>query len=283
MLRRRAPLRKRVAFVAAEENLVGWAKAHFAPCPPLSRIPGAGTVGTLRFAHPHMRPFCIQASRPGLGCDFLHSVERRRAEPCVAQRAAAAVGALRNWLPAIYAAAHCITSYPVGRLQPGTHIPHVCGGGDHGDETHLRSGLLIWPKGGTVIIHSARTAADAATLTRCLKRLRLRGLEQGSFGDQAGCEVAPERHHQLARQRHDGDALVALAGIVVGAAAEPSGERTLRLMPQPQPGKFDGGAAGARIARLADALVAVNSAALPWTGRQPETARDLTPIAEVLL
>jgi hypothetical protein len=26
---------------------------------------------------------------------------------------------------------------------------------------------LIWPKGGTVIIHSALTAADAATLTRC--------------------------------------------------------------------------------------------------------------------
>jgi len=40
--------------------------------------------------------------------------------------------------------------------------------GSHGDETHLRSGLLIWPKGGTVIIHSALTAADAATLTRCL-------------------------------------------------------------------------------------------------------------------
>jgi hypothetical protein len=39
--------------------------------------------------------------------------------------------------------------------------------GSHGDETHLRSGLLIWPKGGTVIIHSALTAADAATLTRC--------------------------------------------------------------------------------------------------------------------
>jgi hypothetical protein len=57
---------------------------------------------------------------------FLRWVERRRAEPCVAQRAAA-VGALRNWLPAIYAAAHCITSYPVGRLQPGTHIPHACG------------------------------------------------------------------------------------------------------------------------------------------------------------
>src|SRR6185312_6180270 len=119
--------------------------------------------------------------------------------------------------------------------------------GSHEDETHLRSDLLIWPKGGTVIIHSALTAADAATLTRCLKRLRLRCLEQGSFGQKAGCEVAPERHHQLARQRHDGDALVALAGIVVGAAAVPSGERTLRLMPQPQPGQLDRGAAGARV------------------------------------
>src|SRR5882672_3001985 len=155
--------------------------------------------------------------------------------------------------------------------------------GSHGDETHLRSGLLIWPKGGTVIIHSALTAADAATLTRCLKGLRLRGLEQGSFRDQAGCEVAPERHHQFARQRHDGDALVALAGIVVGAAAEPSGERTLRLVPQPQPGKFDGGTAGARVACLADTLVAVDPAALPWAGRQPEIACDRTPIAEVLV
>src|SRR5207244_5261101 len=79
------------------------------------------------------------------------------------------------------------------------------------------------------------------------------------------------------------DALVALAGIVVGAAAEPSGERTLRLMPQPQPGQFDRGAAGAWIARLADALVAVGPAALPWTGRQPEIARDLTPITKVLV
>ena len=28
---------------------------------------------------------------------------------------------------------------------------------------------LIWPKGGTVIIHPALTAADAATLTRCVE------------------------------------------------------------------------------------------------------------------
>ena len=55
-------------------------------------------------------------------------------------------------------------------------------------------------------------------------------------------------------------------------AAEPSAERAVRLMPQPQPGQFDRGAAGARIARLADALLAVDPAAVPRTGRQPEIA-----------
>ena len=29
---------------------------------------------------------------------------------------------------------------------------------------------VCWPKGGTVIIHPALTAADAATLARCVKR-----------------------------------------------------------------------------------------------------------------
>ena len=54
-------------------------------------------------------------------------------------------------------------------------------------------------------------------------------------------------------------------------------------MPQPQPGQFDRGATGARVARLADALLAVDPAAPPRTGRQPEIACDLTPIAEVLV
>src|SRR5438445_5619469 len=51
------------------------------------------------------------------------SAQWRRAEPCVAKRAAAALS--RDWLPEI-SAAHCITSYPVGPLVR-THIPHACG------------------------------------------------------------------------------------------------------------------------------------------------------------
>src|SRR5205807_7818209 len=118
-------------------------------------------------------------------------------------------------------------------------------------------------------------------LARSLKRLHLYRLEHRSLGHKAGCEIAPERHDQLARQGHDGDALDAFAGI---ECASPIllGEFAVRLMSQPQPGHLDRGATGARVARLADPLVAIDPADLPWAGRQPDIACDLTPIAEVL-
>src|SRR5215468_326507 len=62
-----------------------------------------------------------QGFRTGLG--WIFAVKGRRAEPCVAQRADRAPSV--DWLPRI-AAAHCITSYPVGPLIR-THIPHACG------------------------------------------------------------------------------------------------------------------------------------------------------------
>ena len=170
-----------------------------------------GGHGACAFAHPHMR--ALESSiRPGLGCNFLHSEERRRAEPCVAQRAAA-VGALRDWLPAIYAAAHCITSYPVGPLIR-THIPHACGE----EATRMRpiyetACLLAQGWHGH---HPSRAdrgrCRDAGAF---VKWLRLHGLEHRALGHEAGGEIAPERHDQLARQGDDGDALDALAGIGV--------------------------------------------------------------------
>jgi hypothetical protein len=81
-----------------------------------------------------------------------------------------------------------------------------------------------------------------------------------------GGEIAPQRHYQLARQGDDADALGALAGIG-GTAAEPTAEFAFRLMPQPEPGQFDGLEAGARITRLADALLTIDAPALPGTGR----------------
>src|SRR3954447_3955995 len=72
----------------------------------------------------------------------------RRAEPCVAQRAARAPG--KDWLRKI-AAVHSITSYPVGSLSEPIFRMHAARKPIK-DETHLRNGIG-WPLGGTVIIH----------------------------------------------------------------------------------------------------------------------------------
>jgi hypothetical protein len=101
------------------------------------------------------------------------------------------------------------------------------------------------------------------------------------FGHKAG-RKAPQRHHQLARQSHNGDASDPAAGIE-RALPEPLGERTVRLVSQPQPSQLDRLLPGARIARLADPLLAIGPSALPWTGRQSKIAGDLAPVAEVLV
>ena len=169
-----------------------------------------------------------QASRRGLGVVFCIRRPWRRAEPYTAQRAAT-VDEYRDWLPVIYAA-HCITSYPVGPRWPIPTFRMLAARKPRGWDPSTKA--ACWPKGGTVTIHPALTAASAATLTRSLKSLRLRGLEHRTRGHKAGCEEAPKRHDQFARQRHNGDALDPFAGIE-RALPEPLGERAVGLMTQP--------------------------------------------------
>src|ERR1700746_1131944 len=54
-------------------------------------------------------------------------------------------------------------------------------------------------------------------------------------------------------------------------------------MAQPQPGELNRLLSGARIARLADPLLAIGPTALPGSGRQTKIAGDLAPVAEVLV
>src|SRR5882724_12907950 len=162
-----------------------------------------------------------------------------------------------------------------------THIPHACGE----EATRMRpiyETACLLAQGWHGHHPSRADRGRCRDADAFLKWLHLYRLEHRALGHEAGREIAPERHHQLARQGDDGDALDALAGIE-RALAVLQGELAVRLMPQPQPGQFDRGATGARIARLADALVAVDPAALPRTGRQPEIAPDLAPVAEVLV
>src|SRR5712671_225792 len=99
---------------------------------------------------------------------------------------------------------------------------------------------------------------------------------------EAGFQIAPQRHHQLAGQRHDGD----LADPPLDLAdplAEPAAQIAIRLMPQPQPGKLDRGRSRAVVARLADTLLPPAGAAVVGRVGQSDAATDLTSVLEVTI
>ena len=58
------------------------------------------------------------------------------------------------------------------------------------------------------------------------------GFHHGSLDDDAGGHIFPERHQQLARQRHDG-CLFEPPTIATDPFFEPQSQRRLRLMTQP--------------------------------------------------
>src|SRR5258708_7431098 len=106
--------------------------------------------------------------------------------------------------------------------------------------------------------------------------------QHGAGGHHAGFEISPQRHHQLARHCHDGDASYAPLD-VAHPLAEPKGQIAVGLMLDPQPGEFDGEFAAAVIAGFADALVALAVPAVVGHSDQPEIAADLTAIVEAAI
>ena len=112
--------------------------------------------------------FWSQASRLGLGVGVGAGRARRRAEPYTAQRADA-VDAHRDWLP-MKNAAHCITSYPVGPPGPVPIFRMHAVRKPRGWDPSTKRVCVCRPKGGTVTIRPALTAAITAALARWLKR-----------------------------------------------------------------------------------------------------------------
>src|ERR1700730_19220008 len=108
------------------------------------------------------------------------------------------------------------------------------------------------------------------------------GVQHGAGGHHAGFEISPQRHHQLARHRHDGDASYATLD-VAAPLVEPAGQFAVGLMFDPQPGEFDGEFAGAVVAGLADALVALAVPAVVGHPDQSEIAADLAPLVEAAI
>src|SRR5580658_5422530 len=105
------------------------------------------------------------------------------------------------------------------------------------------------------------------------------GAQYGAGGHHAGLEISPQRHHQLAGHRHDGDASNAPLD-VAHPLVEPNGQIVVGLMSDPQPGEFDGELSGAMITGFADALVALAVPAIVGHPDQPEVAADLAAIVE---
>src|SRR5262249_18714551 len=166
------------------------------------------------------------------------------------------------------------TLYPVGPDQdPGQDA--VYGTGDL--NTCERTGPIY--KGG-VLQPGATTVTRPSRYASRGWPIRLGRFEPRALRQQPGRQIAPQRHHQLARQGDDEDALQPAALGSGQAGVEPAAERAVRLMPQPQPGELDRHAARPPVAGLGDALLVVRTAAAERARRQPDIARHFPPVGE---
>src|SRR6478672_5296678 len=97
--------------------------------------------------------------------------------------------------------------------------------------------------------------------------------------NQAALQIAPQRHHQLAGNRDDADAPNA-ALQRPDPLHEPRGKGALGRLAHPQPSQLDRQRAGARIAALADPLLAPALSAVIGRAGQAEVTAHLTAIVE---
>src|SRR5712664_3649418 len=132
----------------------------------------------------------------------------------------------------------------------------------------------------------ARLRSHVCPGSRRLSLARRRWLEawphHGAGWYQAGFQIAPERHHKLAGQRHDGD----LADPPLDLAdprEEPAAQLAIGLMPQPQPGKLDGDRSRPVVAGFADALLSPAGPTVVRCVGQSEATADLTSVVEVTI
>src|SRR5260370_6075865 len=169
-----------------------------------------------------------------------------------------------------------ITLYPVGRDGPDPNSS--CTGEGKADRRRDPSEQAGWLRPST---------RSVTRLSWVMSAIMGRGRSQARTQHRprrhhAGLEIPPQRHHQLARHCHDGDASHAPLD-VAHPFAEPKGQVAVGLMPDPQPSEFDGEFAGAVIAGFADALVALAVPAVVGHSDQPEIAADLAAIIEAAI
>src|SRR5271156_2843889 len=131
------------------------------------------------------------------------------------------------------------------------------------------------------LAHPIRRTLDDARPSRPSPSLRCRsrGGQARAFRNDAVLDVAPQRHQQLARERHRHD----LADPPLGVADPldvPAAQRAVRLKLQPAPGQLHHQAADPLVAVLADALLALHAPALERRAGQADEGGDRAPVAE---
>src|SRR5436190_19476634 len=104
-----------------------------------------------------------------------------------------------------YAVAHCITSYPVGRVVR-THIPHACGEEAKRMRPIYENGWLIcqgWARSSSIPRGPRREPQLRAVRWSSFRWTLC--FQQSPLGNEPGGEIAPQRNDQFARQGDDGD------------------------------------------------------------------------------
>ena len=100
----------------------------------------------------------------------------------------------------------------------------------------------------------------------------------GAGGDYASGDIAPQGDHQLAGERHDGNA-PDTALEIADPRVEPAAQLALGLVAQPQPCELDRQCAGAPVARFADTLIAMAGSTVVGRIGQPEKTANLAAMS----
>src|SRR5215470_20284318 len=112
--------------------------------------------------------------------------------------------------------------------------------------------------------------------------LRSSPFEDGTLRHHASFKITPERHQQLACQRHNGGTADA-AFRATDTRPEPDAQIAVGLIAQPQPGEFDPGGSSLVVASFADPLVMRHVSALERARREADITRQLAAIVEVTM
>src|SRR5271157_1371890 len=101
-----------------------------------------------------------------------------------------------------------------------------------------------------------------------------------AFNHDSGAHIFPERDQQLSRQRHD-RRLAPTTAAAFHSVLEPESERRARLMAYPKPGDLNHRCSESWVARLRDALLAIDRPALPRRWGEAGISGDLSAVVEV--